>query len=55
MNKTTVILQTIKGKQKTRTEYPNWFDAMNDGSAIKLEDIHVTVAIFAKGGKFDFE
>ena len=51
----TIILQTHKGKEKTRTEYPNWLDAMNDGSVIKLEDNDVTVAIFAKGGEFDFE
>ena len=50
----TVILQTTKGKEKTRTEYPDWLDAMNDGSAMKLEDDNVTVAIFAKGGAFDF-
>jgi len=48
-----VILQTIKGKEKTRTEYPNWLDAMNDGSAMKLEDRDATVAIFLKGGDFD--
>ncbi len=50
-----VILQATKGKEKTRTEYPNWLDAMNDGSAMKLEDKHTTVAIFLKGGEFDFE
>ncbi len=50
----TVILQTIKGKEKTRTEYPDWLDAMNDGSFIKREDKHTTVAIFLKGGDFDF-
>ena len=51
----TVILQTIKGKEKTRIEYPDWLDAMNDGSAMKLEDKDITVIIFAKGGEFDFE
>ena len=50
-----VILQTIKGKEKTRTEYPNWLDATNDGSAIKREDKDTTVAVFLKGGDFDFE
>ena len=49
----TVILQTIKGKEKTKTEYPDWLDAMNDGWAIKIEDKDITVAIFLKGGHFD--
>lgn len=50
-----VILQTLNGNQKTRTEYDNWLDAMNDGSFIKLEDNNVSVAVFLKGGEFDFE
>ncbi len=50
-----VILQVIKGKEKTRTEYPNWLDATNDGSAMMLEDKEITVAVFLKGGEFDFE
>ncbi len=49
----TVILQTIKGRQITRTEYDDWLSAMNDGQFIKLEDKQVIVAIFQKGGKFD--
>ena len=49
----TVILQTIRGKEITRTEYDDWLSAMNDGQFIKLEDKQVIVAIFQKGGKFD--
>lgn len=49
----TVILQTIKGREITRTEYDDWLPAMNDGQFIKLEDKQVIVAIFQKGGKFD--
>jgi len=49
----TVILQTIKGKEKIRTEYPDWLDAMNDGVFIKREDKDTTVAVFLKGGDFD--
>ena len=52
--KMTVILQTIKGKEKTRTEYPDWLDAMNDGAFIKREDNDTAVAVFLKGGDFDF-
>jgi len=51
----TVILQTIKGKEKTRTEYSDWLDTMNDGSAMKIEDKDITVSIFLKGGNFDFK
>lgn len=51
----TVILQTHKGKEKARIEYPDWLEAMNDGSAIKQKDNDVTVTVFLKGGSFDFE
>jgi len=49
----TVILQTIKGKQKTRTEYDDWPDAMTDGSFIAKKDSDATVSIFLKGSQFD--
>ena len=55
MNKTVIILQTINGKEKTRTEYTNWPDAMNDGCVMQREDKTITVAIFAKNGEFDFD
>lgn len=52
----TIILQrTKKGEKPTRIEYPDWLEAMNDGSAIKQKDNDVTVTVFLKGGKFDFE
>ncbi len=54
MKEMTIILQTIKGKKKTRKEYPDWLESMNDGSAIKQKDNDVTVTVFLKGGSFDF-